>query len=355
MSTRCWIALLAWLVGAAHAQTPVRVLLVGNSYADGTDNLLPGFFNPAAGFSLTLKSYTPGSYQLRNHLANATLLQDIRTGRYDVVVLQEQSQTPAVAYLDFLQNGGGATFPDYAQQRLDANGIDPMAGGTYFDELLENFWGGALGLASHTLTTSTARIVLFSHWARHPNDTSFLPLFPGSSGAAQASAMLDYNDRAFAGLQQAVGSRATTAGVGDAWARSYQARPALLLHDADNSHGSTAGYYLAAAVLFEVITGRSSISNSYAGGLAAADALHLRTMATLTTVRPAIVNVAVAGGGPAIALHGLAPLRYQLQSAPWPGGAWTDRGEAQTGANALLTFEAEAAPEDRYFRVLTQP
>ncbi len=41
--------------------------------------------------------------------------------------------------------------------------------------------------------------------------------------------------------------------------------PALNLHDDDGSHQSGLGSYLAAAVIYETITGRSSVGNSYAG------------------------------------------------------------------------------------------
>ncbi len=347
---------LALLPPAAGAATPVRVLVVGNSYADGTDNLLPGFFDAASGFTLALKSYTPGGYQLRQHLADPTLLQDIRTGRYDVVILQEQSQTPAVAYLDYRQSGAPEPFAAYAQRRVDQNGIDPFPGGNQFDELLENFWGGAHGLADLVLTTTTARVLLFGHWARHPGDTAFLPVFPGSNGADRAAAMLDHQSRAFAALAARLGDRAAVVPIGDAWARSYAARPELMLHAADFSHGNTAGYYLAAAGLFEAITGRSALDHSYTGGLPADDARHLRAAATLATEQSTSVVWTTKRDVLLAAWPGRAPLTYQWQAANSPAGEWMDAGPPVTGANEMIAFDAlDAAPPQRSLRMLARP
>jgi hypothetical protein len=275
----CAQALLLLLLAAgapAAAQTTSRVLLVGNSYANGADNHLPGFFNAKAGGSLSLRSYTPGGVQLRKHLGNPALLEDIRTGRYDVVVLQEQSQTPGLAWLAYGRAATTNDFAGFARARVEA---DPGAPA----DLAAIFWTGARGLSAHVLTTSTARVLYFSHWARHPDDASFLPSFPGADGAARAAAMLDANNRTFAGLAQVMGDRTAVAPVGDTWALSYRERPGLRLHAGDNSHGSSAGYYLAAAVLYECITGRSSVGNDYTGGLPPADALHLQHMATRAT------------------------------------------------------------------------
>jgi len=324
------------VVGAA---TPLRVLLIGNSYAAGTAGHLPHFFNAQSGYALTLKSYTPGGHFLWQHLDNSGVRLDIATGSYDVVIMQEQSQTPSIAYRDYaIYSGSTNTFAVYAQQRLDANGIDPIPGGHYYSELVEYFWGGAFGLSELVNTSSVSRILYFNHWARHTNDTSFLPNFPGANGGEQAAWMLEANNQAFDAVQSVAGSRAQQARIGDAWSLSYRLRPNYMLHHADRSHGNASGYYLAAAVLFEMITGRSSIGNSYTAGLSVQDALYLQSVATRSTGMHRIRQVALADGSVSVELHGISPLRHQLQTAPSPTGSWAVASGIVTGSDAVISL-----------------
>ena len=74
-----------------------------------------------------------------------------------------------------------------------------------------------------------------------------------------------------------------TAPVGDAWERSLAERPAIVLHDADGSHPSPAGTYLAACVFYAVLTGRRLDGVDGAPlGVDPADAAALRTLAEAT-------------------------------------------------------------------------
>jgi hypothetical protein len=258
--------------GRVPGATVFRVLLIGNSYLNGTDNLLPGFFNRAAGCSLELRSIVPGGRTLHEHLADPAVIDAIRTGRWDAVVLQDQSLMPSLAWQEFRSAPNGATFAAVAAQRASArSGGGPGP--------LEGFWTGAHGLAQLVLSNSSARVLLFSAWARHSDDTSVLSRYPGGNGAERAAAMREGNDRAYAAVQAAIGPRAAVVRAGDAWAAALRADPALRLHAPDGSHGNAEGYYLAAACLFEAITGRDVRRNPYDGGLAPARAAFLRGIA----------------------------------------------------------------------------
>ncbi|MBA4067836.1 MAG: hypothetical protein C0501_29880 [Isosphaera sp.] len=79
--------------------TPVRVLFVGNSYTSVND--LPGAVKALAdadrargGPGLVVGSHTVGGAKLRDHWEAGTAPDLVRSGDWDLVVLQEQSQTP---------------------------------------------------------------------------------------------------------------------------------------------------------------------------------------------------------------------------------------------------------------------
>jgi hypothetical protein len=51
----------------------------------------------------TVESITTGGFRLQQHLTTPTTLERIKNGRWDVVVLQEQSQLPVFDYATFSQ------------------------------------------------------------------------------------------------------------------------------------------------------------------------------------------------------------------------------------------------------------
>ena len=87
---------------SAFAEDPQRVLFIGNSYTGV--NKLPEVFlevvknsgRPAP----VVKSSTPGGRTLKQHLTIAGSMKLVDEGGWDVVVLQGQSQEPAIAEKD---------------------------------------------------------------------------------------------------------------------------------------------------------------------------------------------------------------------------------------------------------------
>jgi hypothetical protein len=74
----------------------VRVLFIGNSLTSA--NNLPGMIADLAvrrNFRLEYDAYLPGGYNLSQHAGDPGLINKIKQGNWDFVVLQEQSQRPA--------------------------------------------------------------------------------------------------------------------------------------------------------------------------------------------------------------------------------------------------------------------
>lgn len=179
---------------AEPAAPALRVLLLGNSYTE--HNKLPMALAALAGSArvpvrLEVESRTPGGYTFEKHRIEGSSVDLIRAGGWDVVVLQEQSERPLG---------------------------DPLSMLRYGRELIEE------------VRRAGARPLLFMTWA--------------SAGRPES---IDAIAAAYRGLGEQCG--AEVAPVGLAWRDALAADPDLLLHQADGSHPTPAGSYLAACVL----------------------------------------------------------------------------------------------------------
>jgi len=214
-----WLVVLA-LVAAACSSDQVaadsgaealQVLFIGNSYTFGHD--VPEVVETIAaanGVKIETEMYAVGGATLSDHRGDSDVRALISSGRFDFVVLQEQSQTPAVPQL-FNQ----ATVP----AARDLSELARTAGAA---TLLFETWGHAQGSGATGHT---------------------------SYGAMQQQIIASYG-------QLGVELGASVAPVGTAWREAMVSAPAIVLHDADNSHASPAGAYLAALVFADVfVTG----------------------------------------------------------------------------------------------------
>src|SRR4051812_43331857 len=80
---------------------PVRILFIGNSYIYYND--LPEMITKTAasyGRSVQYDKHTPGGYTLRQQAGAAGVLEKIKQGNWNYVVLQEQSEAPAAPMKD---------------------------------------------------------------------------------------------------------------------------------------------------------------------------------------------------------------------------------------------------------------
>lgn len=187
-----------------------RVLMIGNSYTFYND--LPevlAALSQKTQYPLEVDSYTAGAMSLRGFLdipAHARARQLLESGRYDWVVLQDQSQTPAYR--------PGETLDSVRR------------------------WS-ALARKSGT------RVMLFMTWA-HASE---------SGGKMRPLAdMQALTSTAY--CRAAVENKVAVAPVGEAWARWYRKNPGKPLHVSDRSHPNPQGTYLAACVIHGALSGK---------------------------------------------------------------------------------------------------
>lgn len=202
-----------------------RVLFIGNSYTHSND--LPSMVSnvtSANGVDLEIEMIAPGGWTLDQHAVDPAVRAAITNGDFDVVILQEQSETPAVPHLL-----GDESIP--AAEALGTLAAD-----------------------------SGARVILFETWG-HRNGS------------------MNTGHRTYASMQTALTSGywlmadaadGTVAPVGTTWARSLDAN-SVVLHQADGSHPTPAGSHLASLVIARTILGEplTSVPNN---GIPDADA-----------------------------------------------------------------------------------
>lgn len=201
-----------------------KILFIGNSYTDFNKGLDYQLLKFAPGSNA--ERISPGGYTLQNHWEDANTLEIIRSGNWDVVVLQEQSQTPVTGY---------KVFAEYAK-KLDAE-----------------------------IKAAGAETILFMTWER-PDSVQY-----GVTTQALS------NNYTFLGQQLGI----KVAPVGLAFAKARQERPDLLLYSEDG-HPTPQGTYLATAVFYGVIYDQNPVGIRYASDLSDEDALFLQTIAAQT-------------------------------------------------------------------------
>jgi hypothetical protein len=203
-----------------------RILFIGNSftfYNDGVNQQLERL-EP----SIETKTLATSGYSLKDHWNNGKALETIRDGKWDYVVLQEQSQTPVT---------GRAAFLEYASM---------------FNKEIKSAGG---------------ETVLFMTWER-PDSIQF-----GVTTQDLANAYYDAGAR--------LGAKVAPAGL--AFALSLRGKPGLALYVQDG-HPTTHGTYLAACVLYATLLGKSPIGIAYAPpSISKEDRIFLQKVAAATT------------------------------------------------------------------------
>lgn len=219
---------------AVHGQVK-RVLFLGNSYTYAND--LPGLIEElaiSAGDTLYTDSNTPGGYTLGyspiQHLTNSISLGKIRSGNWDYVVLQEQSQIPAIPV-------------------LRDSCMLPAAISLYDSVKLYN---------------PCAEVLFYLTWGRRFGGTQcFVPNYC-STGFTDFGQMQDSLTRSYLLVAEAINQ--PVAPVGEAWRLVINNTP-MVLHGSDNSHPSLNGSYLSACVFYACILKKPSFGLAYTAGL----------------------------------------------------------------------------------------
>ena len=212
---------------AAASAKPLRVLFVGNSYTYVND--LPAMIQAMAAADrrarpITIDRVLAGGAQLQWHWTGkgrggkpvrSCARTVIEKGAFDVVIIQEQSQMPAVA-------------PDVTVKYA--------------------------ALLCGAARARGAMPVMFMTWARRGDMAD-----PRGGGRPAMSPKVMQAALAQAYTRAGKTGQADVAPVGLAWAAVRKAKPDLALHSRDGSHPGKAGTYLAACVFHAVLTGRSPV------------------------------------------------------------------------------------------------
>ena len=203
-----------------NSPTNLNVLFIGNSFTARND--LPGMIAQLAaahGRKFEHKLISAGGASLRMHWNKGDAQNEIATKRYDYVVLQEQSTLPVKNATRMHEN-----------IRL-------------FDEVTK---------------AAGSKTVLYMTWARkhEPKNQKLITDAYTSIGAELGAIVVP---------------------VGEGWKTFLAKHKTPALHDADNSHPSLAGSYLAACVFFSVLYKESPLGIEIPiKGLSAQDALTLQ-------------------------------------------------------------------------------
>jgi hypothetical protein len=238
MMSRQLLALLAAtnlsLVGTLHAEAPEKILFVGNSYTGQVREMVSKFFAASPHKEIELEFIAPGGRTLAQHLKNESTVKRINEGGWAIIVLQDQSQTPAVFPEKFLD----------ASQKLNA--IIDKAG---------------------------AKTAYYQTWGRRDGDKANAKRFP-TYLKMQAALSKSYE-------KAAKRDEAILVTVGEAWRLVRKENPELGtgLYKKDGSHPSASGAYLAACCFYAALTGGDPREVAFDGGLAADEAEFLREKA----------------------------------------------------------------------------
>jgi hypothetical protein len=206
---------------------PVRVLFIGNSYTYVNDlpKLLAELARAGKQRPLEHDRETPGGCSLEKHWKDEKAVKKIVGGKWDYVVLQEQSLRP-LTNRDLMF--------EYAA-KLDAE-----------------------------IKKQGASTLLYQTWARQ-----------------DAPEKQEELSKAYLDLGKELKARVSP--VGAAWERALKEDPRLMLHVADKSHPSKAGTFLAACVFYAVLYGKSPEGlPGDAAGLGADEAKKLQVIAWKT-------------------------------------------------------------------------
>lgn len=190
----------------------LRVLFIGNSYSFQ----IPKVFEKVAkseGKNIDVEQVTLGGWMLSKHAASAKTMAKINEGKWDVIVLQEQSQVPS--------------FPE--TQR--SGQMDPPA--------------NALASAARKVG---AIPVFFLTWGRKDGDTQNAGQFANDTFIAMQKRLTEGYRRA---AKQA--GDACIIPVGQIWAEARKQGKDAHLYAPDGSHPMKTGNYLGACVFYSAL------------------------------------------------------------------------------------------------------
>lgn len=197
-------------------QVTKNVLFIGNSYT-GYNNMaaMVSTCATSAGDAINFDTHTPGGSTFLQHSSNSAVQEKIAQGNWDFVVLQEQSQLPS--------------FPE-AQV---ATQVYPYA--TQLDSTIRYH-------------NPCAETIFYMTWGRKNGDASNCPTWPPVCTYEGMDSLLHLRYKLMAEMNEAI-----VAPVGAVWNYIRQNHPEIELFNADESHPSLAGSYVAACCFYTTI------------------------------------------------------------------------------------------------------
>ncbi|WP_343631087.1 PKD domain-containing protein [Fluviicola sp.] len=215
-----------------HAQDSISVLFIGNSYTYYND--LPGMVSTLAGSlgkEITVDSKTNGGYTFQNHTNDPLTYTKIHSKPWDVVVIQGQSQEPS-----------------FSDAQVNAQTLP------YALKLSDSIWANNF----------CSNVMYYMTWGRQNGDPQW----------SEINTFDKMNTRLYNAYMRLADSsdRAMISPVGRVWAYVRQNHPSINLYNADQSHPSAEGTYLAACTFYAALFRQSPVGSVYYGGLPAATA-----------------------------------------------------------------------------------
>lgn len=190
-----------------------RVLFVGNSYTGQVRGTFLSMIKEAGADQIYFEFITPGGCTLTRHLENQKTIKVIKEGKWDLVILQEQSQTP---------------------------GLPGQIGDSF---------QGAAGDLCRIIRSIGAEPVFYQTWGRRDGDKRNSGIYPDYE--TMQAKLIDAYSKA------ARRNSARMVSVGEAWKRTREKFPGLgkKLYKADGSHPSALGACLVSSVFMKEVFG----------------------------------------------------------------------------------------------------
>lgn len=237
----------AVLIASNIQATTRKVLFIGNSYVYTND--LPNVLKQMAaslGDTLIFDQHTPGGWTFENHRSDATTINKIFSQKWDIVILQEQSQRPAFSPAQVAKD----TYkPAYS--------LDSMI----------------------RINNACTETMFFMTWGRKNGDASNCVLYPPicTYEGMQQRLRDSY-------MQMTQDNNAVVAPVGAAWKQMRDSFPSVDLYVPDESHPSASGTYLAACVFYASIFHKNPMQTTFNNGLSTTDANNIKRIANRVTL-----------------------------------------------------------------------
>ncbi len=253
------LILLAIPLSILAQNTRKRVLFLGNSYTNRNDlPLIVANIANSNGDTLFFDSQAESSFTLLLHTRDATTLSKIARGNWDFVVLQEQSQRPAL----------------------------PEAATRFFPQVK------TLNTLIKTANPCT-ETMLYMTWGRKNGDTENCGAHPPVCTYEGMDSLLRLSY-----MQAADSNKAVVSPVGAVWRHIRQKWPTLELYNADGSHPSVAGSYAAALCFYTCMFRKNPVAVRYNHGLTATEANNIK-MAVKTVVFDSLLTWRIGAYPPA--------------------------------------------------------